>query len=208
MKGKDQWLCDPLRLNFLFPTANYWHHLNTKEMFPTFYPPWLKEKPRDMKVAQTSSNKKPYNGMCEYQPGGDAAESVSIKLIGTPGPLTGYSSIPAPHSFSGNAKTHHGDLAGPRHSRCCLPVSFALAAEKKNQSGNCVIHMVIINIHTPWQPLFQLIWSFYCWSGSLLYARSRSEHPQRHWKKILSLSTVRILVFKHQVDCLQPEPHL
>lgn len=34
-----------------------------------------------MKVAQTRSNKKFYNWMYEYQPGGNAAVPVSTKLI-------------------------------------------------------------------------------------------------------------------------------
>lgn len=62
-----------------------------------------------MKVAQTGSNKKPYDGVCEYQPAGRAAAPASTKLIWTPVPLAGYSSIPALHSFSGNT----GDRWGP-----------------------------------------------------------------------------------------------
>lgn len=47
-----------------------------------------------MKVAQTSSNKKLYNWMYEYQPGGNVAVPVSTKLILTTEQLTSYSNIP------------------------------------------------------------------------------------------------------------------
>lgn len=50
--------------------------------------------PRDMKVAQTSRNKKLYNWLYEYQPGGNAAVPVSTKLILTFMLLTSYSNIP------------------------------------------------------------------------------------------------------------------
>ena len=49
-------------------------------MFSFFQSPWLKEKPRDMKVAQTSSNKKLYKWNV-YQAGGNAAVPVSIALL-------------------------------------------------------------------------------------------------------------------------------
>lgn len=47
-----------------------------------------------MKVAQTSSNKKLYNRMSEYQPGGNVAVPASTKLILTIVPLASYSNIP------------------------------------------------------------------------------------------------------------------
>lgn len=86
-----------------------------------------------MKVAQTSSNKKLYNWMYEYQPGGNAAVPVSTKLILTTVPLASYSNIPGflIASVGMPRYIYHGDWVGPHLSRCCLPVSFALAAGKK-----------------------------------------------------------------------------
>lgn len=48
-----------------------------------------------MKVAQTSSNKKLYNWVSEYQPGGNVAVPVSTKLILTTVLFASYSNIPA-----------------------------------------------------------------------------------------------------------------
>lgn len=47
-----------------------------------------------MKVAQTSRDKKLYNWMYEYQPGGNVAVPVSTKLILTFMQLPSYSDIP------------------------------------------------------------------------------------------------------------------
>lgn len=94
IKGEDQGLCDHLRLSFLSPTANYWHHLNPKDMFSYSESPWLKEMPRDMKVAQTSRNKKLSSWLCEHQPGGNVAVPVCTDLILILMLLASYSSIP------------------------------------------------------------------------------------------------------------------
>lgn len=87
-------------------------------------------------MAQTSSNKKLYNWMYEARPGGNAAVPVSTKLILTTVPLASYSNIPGflIASVGMPRYIYHGDWVGPHLSRCCLPVSFTLAAEEK-QSG-------------------------------------------------------------------------
>lgn len=139
-----------------------------------------------MKVAQTSSNKKPSSGMCEYQTGGVASVLGSTKLIRTPGPLTGYSSIPALYSCSRSTKIDHGDGRGPVTPSAAFQ-SHLLWQQRKKPEWNYFTHREILNIHTLLQPLFQSIWQLFYWLGSLLYARSRSYILNGNEKKILCL---------------------
>lgn len=133
--------------------------------------------------------------MYEYQPGGNVAVLVSTKLILTTMLLDSYANIPGFLTASvKNAKIYQGDWVGPCHSRCCLPVSFVLAAEKNQSATMLFIKTDNLNCHTLGQFLSHLdILLLIC----IFRSRSRILKHQSGKKK--SDCGLRRMLFKRQV---------
>lgn len=95
IKGKDQCLCDHLRLFPFFRCQLLTSFKPQRNVFLLLVPLIKGKAKRHEGGSQTSSNKKLYNGMYEQQPGGNVAVPVSTKLILTIMLLSSFSSIPS-----------------------------------------------------------------------------------------------------------------